>query len=75
VDYLVESIFYPNRKIKEGYHAVVLETQDGQELSGILVRETTSNSSFATWRIRKSRFRKQHQEPRDGRLAHAVRVG
>ncbi len=39
VDYLVESIFYPNRKIKEGYHAVVLETQDGQELSGVLVRE------------------------------------
>ena len=39
VDYLVESIFYPNRKIKEGYHAVVLETQDGEELSGILVRE------------------------------------
>jgi putative heme-binding domain-containing protein len=39
VDYLVESLFYPNRKIKEGYHAVVLETQDGQELSGVLVRE------------------------------------
>src|SRR5207247_7031242 len=39
VDYLIESLFYPNRKIKEGYHAVVLETQDGQELSGILVRE------------------------------------
>jgi putative heme-binding domain-containing protein len=39
VDYLVESLFYPNRKIKEGYHAVVVETQDGQELSGILVRE------------------------------------
>jgi len=38
-DYLVESVFYPSRKIKEGYHAVVLETQDGQELSGILVRE------------------------------------
>jgi len=39
VDYLVESLLYPNRKIKEGYQAVVLETQDGQELSGILVRE------------------------------------
>ncbi len=39
VDYLVESLFYPNRKIKEGYHAVVLETQDGQELSGVLVSE------------------------------------
>ena len=39
VDYLVESMFYPNRKIKEGYHAVVLETRDGQELSGVLMRE------------------------------------
>jgi putative heme-binding domain-containing protein len=39
VDYLVESLFYPNRKIKEGYHAVMLETQDGQELSGVLVQE------------------------------------
>ena len=39
VDYLVESVFYPNRKIKEGYNAVMLETQDGQELSGVLVRE------------------------------------
>ena len=40
VDYLIESVFYPNRKIKEGYHAVVLETQDGQEWSGVLVRES-----------------------------------
>jgi putative heme-binding domain-containing protein len=39
VDYLVESLFYPNRKIKEGYHALMLETQDGQELSGVLMRE------------------------------------
>ena len=39
LDYLVESVFYPNRKIKEGYQSVVVETQDGEELSGILVRE------------------------------------
>jgi putative heme-binding domain-containing protein len=40
VDYLVESLQFPNAKVKEGYHAVVIETKDGQELSGILVRET-----------------------------------
>jgi putative heme-binding domain-containing protein len=41
IDYLVESIQFPNRKIKEGYHATLVETKDDQELSGILVRETT----------------------------------
>jgi len=39
VDYLIESVFYPNKKIKEGYHSVLVETQDGEALSGILVRE------------------------------------
>jgi putative heme-binding domain-containing protein len=41
IDYLVESIQFPNRKVKEGYHATAIETKDDQELSGILVRETT----------------------------------
>jgi putative heme-binding domain-containing protein len=40
VDYLVESLFLPNAKIKEGYHSVMIETKDDQEFSGILVRET-----------------------------------
>ncbi|MEW6158181.1 MAG: PVC-type heme-binding CxxCH protein [Verrucomicrobiota bacterium] len=40
VDYLIESLLYPNRKIKEGYHGVLVETKDGQEYSGVLVRET-----------------------------------
>ncbi len=39
-DYLIESVFYPNRKIKEGFHSTLIETRDGEELSGILVRET-----------------------------------
>ncbi|HUS34022.1 MAG TPA: PVC-type heme-binding CxxCH protein [Verrucomicrobiae bacterium] len=41
VDYIVESIQFPNRKVKEGYHATAVETKDEMELSGILVRETT----------------------------------
>jgi putative heme-binding domain-containing protein len=39
-DYLVEALLLPNAKIKEGYHSILLETSDGQEFSGILVRET-----------------------------------
>ncbi|MEO7517100.1 MAG: PVC-type heme-binding CxxCH protein [Verrucomicrobiota bacterium] len=39
IDYLIESTLYPSKKIKEGFHAIMLETKDDQELSGILVRE------------------------------------
>jgi putative heme-binding domain-containing protein len=41
VDYLVESVLYPNRKIKEGYHSVIVETKDGMEYSGVLSRESS----------------------------------
>lgn len=41
VDYLIESVWFPNRKIKEGYHALMVETKDGQEFSGVLVGENT----------------------------------
>ena len=40
VDYLVESLLFPNAKIKEGYNSLVVETLDGQTRSGIKVRET-----------------------------------
>jgi putative heme-binding domain-containing protein len=39
-DYLVESMLFPNRKVKEGYHAIIVETKNEMEFSGILVRET-----------------------------------
>lgn len=41
-DYLIESILFPNAKIKEGYHSIRIETNDDQEFSGILVRETSA---------------------------------
>ena len=41
-DYLIESILYPNAKIKEGYHSVLLTTKDGRELSGMIARETAA---------------------------------
>ena len=39
-DYLVESLFYPNAKIKEGFHSVVITMKDDQEFSGIVVKES-----------------------------------
>ena len=42
VDYLIESVLYPNRKIKEGYHSILVETKDDQELAGVLVRENAT---------------------------------
>ena len=40
LDYLVESMLFPNRKVKEGYHSLLVLTKDEMEYSGILVRET-----------------------------------
>jgi len=40
VDYLAESLALPSAKIKEGYHAINIETKDGQSVSGTLARET-----------------------------------
>ena len=39
-DYLVESLIYPNAKIKEGFHSTTITTKDEQEFNGIVVQET-----------------------------------
>ena len=41
-DYLLESLLYPNEKIKEGYHSVLVTTREGRELGGIIVRENAT---------------------------------
>ena len=38
LDYIVESLFDPNAKIKEGYHSVVIATADGDLITGIEVQ-------------------------------------
>jgi putative heme-binding domain-containing protein len=38
-DYIVESLLYPNAKIKEGYHSVMIATKSGQEHSGMIAKE------------------------------------
>lgn len=39
-DYLTESLFFPSRKIKEGYHGWSVATFDGQLVNGTLASET-----------------------------------
>ena len=40
LDYIVESVYAPSAKIKEGYHTVTLSLKDGTEITGIDTRET-----------------------------------
>lgn len=42
VDYLIESLLDPNAKVKEGYHTIVVLTDEGKTVSGIKVRQTDS---------------------------------
>jgi len=39
VDYLIESLLEPSKKIKEGYHMVIITTTDGAVVSGGLVQD------------------------------------
>lgn len=43
IDYLVESILQPNKAVKEGYHSVVVQTDDGKVITGIKLRQTDSD--------------------------------
>ena len=42
-DYLLESLLEPNKKIKENYHSLILETDDGKIVTGIKLRETDTD--------------------------------
>jgi putative heme-binding domain-containing protein len=39
VDYLIESLLEPSKKIKEGYHMIILGLKDGSVVSGGLVQD------------------------------------
>lgn len=40
VDYLIDSLLQPSKAIKENYHATLVTTSRGQQLTGIKVRQT-----------------------------------
>jgi putative heme-binding domain-containing protein len=42
VDYLIESLVVPNKAVKEGYHSLIVATNDGRVLTGIKVRQSDS---------------------------------
>ncbi len=41
VDYIVESVLMPNKRVKEGFNSVQVVTKDDEDVAGNLVRETT----------------------------------
>jgi putative heme-binding domain-containing protein len=40
VDYLIESLLIPNKAVKEGFHSLRVETQDGKVHIGVKLRES-----------------------------------
>ncbi|MGE3315892.1 MAG: PVC-type heme-binding CxxCH protein [Planctomycetaceae bacterium] len=42
VDYLIDSLLQPNKHVKENYHTLVIQTDEGKVLTGIKVRQTDS---------------------------------
>jgi putative heme-binding domain-containing protein len=47
LDYLVESVLLPGVKVKEGYHAVVIETRDGRTMMGRLLKSGDGQTVIA----------------------------
>lgn len=43
VDYLIESLYNPNKAIKENYHSLVVTTDDGKVFNGIKVRQDAND--------------------------------
>ncbi|WP_020475306.1 PVC-type heme-binding CxxCH protein [Zavarzinella formosa] len=48
VDYLVESIFNPNKAVKEGYNAIKVTTNSGKVIVGIKTREAEGKLTLRT---------------------------
>jgi len=43
VDYIVQSLFDPGAKVKEGYNTIIVVTEDGKTASGVKVRQTDTD--------------------------------
>jgi putative heme-binding domain-containing protein len=42
IDYLIESLLVPAAKVKEGFHSVLISTDEGRVITGIPVRDTNT---------------------------------
>ncbi len=42
IDYLIDSIYTPAKAVKEGYHALLIDTKNGDSHSGVKVTESVS---------------------------------
>ena len=68
VDYLIESLLEPSKKIKEGYHMVIVTTKDGQVVSGGLVQDGQSevvirDAANQTHRVAKDSIASKQMSP------------
>lgn len=48
IDYLIESLLEPNKKVKENFHSRVVQTIDGLQYSGVPIREDKQETVLRT---------------------------
>jgi len=46
LDYIVDSMYFPNKAVKEGYNSVVVTTKDGRILTGIKVQADAATTTL-----------------------------
>jgi putative heme-binding domain-containing protein len=75
IDYIIESTLQPERKVKEGYHAVIYKLADGSSTMGIPSRTTATEQFIHTitgeQAIAKSAIRSREIMPDGGSLMPA----
>ena len=73
LDYVVESVFDPNAKIKEGFHAFAYSMKDGTQFTGIPTRETATEQFIRPGLGPRCHcpHQSQHRQTRSRRQPHA----
>jgi putative heme-binding domain-containing protein len=60
LDYLIESVLYPNKEIKDGFHSYLIETTDDEDLTGIPVHEDEKELTLRTAGDQEITIQKSH---------------
>ena len=74
LDYVIDSLLYPAKNVKEGYNTVVVQTDDGQVITGIQVARSDAELILRTCHRRRGQNPHGRHRRRIGRhVAHAHR--
>jgi putative heme-binding domain-containing protein len=68
-DFIIESVLYPNKVVKEGYMSISVTTRDGEEYQGFQVRESKDEL------VLRDTLRNQEVRVRRGAILEKKQIG